>query len=48
LGATTVEMLSSNLASLECKLAPDTLARLGELREEPAEYWSRRSELPWN
>jgi aryl-alcohol dehydrogenase-like predicted oxidoreductase len=47
-GATTVEMLHSNLASLECKLSPDTLAGLGELREEPAEYWDRRAALSWN
>ena len=47
-GAATVEMLNSNLASLECKLEPDTLAKLSELREQPAEYWNRRSKLPWN
>jgi aryl-alcohol dehydrogenase-like predicted oxidoreductase len=47
-GATTVEMLHSNLASLECRLAPDTLAKLGELRVDPAAYWDTRSGLAWN
>jgi len=26
---------------------PDDLARLTELREDPAAYWSLRSRLPW-
>jgi hypothetical protein len=41
-------MLHSNLASLELKLSPDTLAALGDLGEEPADYWERRSALAWN
>jgi aryl-alcohol dehydrogenase-like predicted oxidoreductase len=47
-GATTAEMLHSNLDSLELKLSPDTLAALGDLGEEPADYWERRSALAWN
>ncbi len=47
-GASTVEMLSSNLAARELKLGPQALDRLGELREDPDTYWETRSELSWN
>jgi aryl-alcohol dehydrogenase-like predicted oxidoreductase len=43
-GAATVDQLESNLAARE--LAVDAGA-LAELLEPPADYWARRSELPW-
>jgi aryl-alcohol dehydrogenase-like predicted oxidoreductase len=43
-GASTVEMLRSNLGALE--LEPDV--PLGDLAEDPAAYWQERSALPWN
>lgn len=47
-GASTVEMLHSNLWSLS--LSPDAacLERLDGLLLEPGAYWAQRSSLPWN
>jgi aryl-alcohol dehydrogenase-like predicted oxidoreductase len=47
-GASTPEMLTSNLAAAE--IAPDgeLLERLGELAEDPETYWESRSALSWN
>ena len=47
-GASTVEMLHSNLRSLS--LLPDAacLERLDGLVLEPDVYWAQRSTLPWN
>jgi aryl-alcohol dehydrogenase-like predicted oxidoreductase len=44
-GASTSEMLDSNLAALSLDVEPDLLAGLAE---PAAEYWSTRSELDWN
>ena len=46
-GAATVDQLRSNLAALELDAAAVQDPRLGLLREDPGEYWSRRSALPW-
>jgi aryl-alcohol dehydrogenase-like predicted oxidoreductase len=42
-GASTVPMLQSNLAARDA--APDP--RLDGLREDPGDYWSRRSAMSW-
>ncbi|MDP6932985.1 MAG: aldo/keto reductase, partial [Myxococcota bacterium] len=47
-GATTVDQLHSNLGAMEIKLDPAARDRLHGLAQSPAEYWSRRSALPWN
>jgi aryl-alcohol dehydrogenase-like predicted oxidoreductase len=47
-GATTVEMLESNLAACAFRLDPDVLDRLEALREDRDEYWRTRAALPWN
>jgi aryl-alcohol dehydrogenase-like predicted oxidoreductase len=47
-GASTVDMLSSNLAALDVSIDQDLLRRLDLLAEHPAAYWETRSELPWN
>lgn len=47
-GATTVEQLRSNLRALEVKLGDAQWERLRGLAESPAEYWAKRSALPWN
>jgi aryl-alcohol dehydrogenase-like predicted oxidoreductase len=46
-GAATVEQLESNLAARDLALDEQALAQLDALREPPAEYWERRSALPW-
>jgi aryl-alcohol dehydrogenase-like predicted oxidoreductase len=46
-GASTVDMLLSNLGALDVNVTGDTLKRLAGLAEDPEEYWKRRSELPW-
>jgi len=47
-GASTVETLRSNLAAAELTWSDELDARLAGLREDPDEYWERRSALPWN
>lgn len=46
-GATTTAHLASNTEALGLHLTRDDLARLTELREDAAAYWSLRSRLPW-
>jgi aryl-alcohol dehydrogenase-like predicted oxidoreductase len=46
-GASTNAQLESNLAALEVDYDEQIDRRLGELTEDPGEYWSRRSELAW-
>jgi aryl-alcohol dehydrogenase-like predicted oxidoreductase len=45
-GASTVEMLSSNLGALELEL--DNAPELVQLVEDRLRYWDERSALPWN
>jgi aryl-alcohol dehydrogenase-like predicted oxidoreductase len=47
-GASTIEMLASNLAALEVAVDPSVLDRLTSLAEPPEQYWSERAALPWN
>jgi aryl-alcohol dehydrogenase-like predicted oxidoreductase len=47
-GASTPEMLASNLRALELELDADALARLDSLAEPAGAYWSARAELAWN
>ena len=47
-GASSAEMLASNLAAQGIELDEDALSRLDGLREDPEEYWRIRSRLPWN
>lgn len=47
-GASTAEMLASNLAAERVQLPQDLRERLGTLREDPESYWQTRSALPWN
>jgi aryl-alcohol dehydrogenase-like predicted oxidoreductase len=46
-GASTKAQLESNLAALELDFGEEVERRLGELAEDPGEYWSRRSALAW-
>jgi aryl-alcohol dehydrogenase-like predicted oxidoreductase len=46
-GAASVEMLRSNLAAVDLTWTEDLEERLAGLREDPADYWDRRSALPW-
>jgi aryl-alcohol dehydrogenase-like predicted oxidoreductase len=47
-GATTAEMLRSNLAAVDVEVGPELLGRLGGLAEDPEAYWDTRSRLRWN
>jgi aryl-alcohol dehydrogenase-like predicted oxidoreductase len=47
-GATTVEQLRANLATLDVDYNDELDRRLAPLAEEPDEYWSTRAELAWN
>lgn len=47
-GATTEEMLTSNLRAEHLAIDDAVLAELAPLREDPDQYWHERSELPWN
>lgn len=47
-GASTPEMLLSNLAAAEVALPGDLLDRLDVVRETPEGYWATRAALPWN
>ncbi len=46
-GAATTGQLSSNLRAAVADLDEEQLARLAALTEEPAAYWERRGQLPW-
>ncbi len=46
-GASTVDQLRSNVAAQDVVLSAAELEALAGLAEEPASYWSRRSDLPW-
>lgn len=47
-GASTVEMVQSNLRALDVEVGGDILGRLAALAEDPEQYWDERSELAWN
>jgi aryl-alcohol dehydrogenase-like predicted oxidoreductase len=47
-GASTREMLVSNLAAAEIDPHEELLERLRELAEDPDAYWESRSALSWN
>ncbi|HEY5429935.1 MAG TPA: aldo/keto reductase [Solirubrobacteraceae bacterium] len=47
-GATTDDMLTSNLAALDVEVSAELLDRLGRLAEDPDVYWENRSRLAWN
>lgn len=47
LGASTVDQLRSNVAASRLDLTEADLDLLARLAEPPAEYWDRRSGLPW-
>jgi aryl-alcohol dehydrogenase-like predicted oxidoreductase len=47
-GASTVGMLTSNLAARELQLSSERLGALSTLAEAPERYWETRSALPWN
>ena len=46
-GAATVGTLLSNLGAAEVAWTDELDERLAALREDPADYWERRSSLPW-
>jgi aryl-alcohol dehydrogenase-like predicted oxidoreductase len=47
-GASSADMLRSNLAALDVAWDAGLDERLAALDEPAEEYWERRSELPWN
>ena len=47
-GVATREALASNLAAAELRLPEATLVGLARSRRTASEYWSTRSDLPWN
>ena len=47
-GASTTEMLDSNLAALEVTYDAELDKRLAGLAEPSADYWSERGSLAWN
>jgi aryl-alcohol dehydrogenase-like predicted oxidoreductase len=47
-GASTADMVASNLTALHVAVDPETLERLGAVAEDPNDYWERRSALSWN
>ena len=47
-GVATRASLASNLAAAELRLRQATLDGLAALEEDSEDYWSARSELPWN
>lgn len=46
-GPAGVRQLEANLAAADLRLSDDELETLAELRENPREYWARRSQLVW-
>jgi aryl-alcohol dehydrogenase-like predicted oxidoreductase len=47
-GASTPEMITSNLAAVTLTPAPEVLSRLTGLAEAPDAYWDERAALRWN
>ncbi|KID31426.1 aldo/keto reductase [Prauserella rugosa] len=47
LGPSGTCQLAANLAATEVRLSDDELETLAELRENPRDYWARRSQLVW-
>jgi aryl-alcohol dehydrogenase-like predicted oxidoreductase len=47
-GASTVEMIQSNLGALDAIVPEEDCQRLGGLAEAPEQYWETRSKLAWN
>jgi aryl-alcohol dehydrogenase-like predicted oxidoreductase len=47
-GASTADMVVSNVAALDVAVDPETLERLNAVAEDPDGYWERRSALSWN
>ncbi len=47
-GAVTRSQLESNLAALELTLSGEDWDRLAPVAEDAADYWARRSALPWS
>jgi aryl-alcohol dehydrogenase-like predicted oxidoreductase len=47
-GASTAEMLRSNLVARELAVPEDLWDRLEPLREDSFAYWKTRAGLPWN
>jgi len=47
LGPSGTGQLAANLAATEVRLTDDELETLAELRENPRDYWARRSQLVW-
>ncbi|MBR32273.1 MAG: aldo/keto reductase [Spirochaetaceae bacterium] len=48
LGPTTIQQLESNLGALQVRLSQNEMEALSAMREEPADYWKKRSALEWN
>jgi aryl-alcohol dehydrogenase-like predicted oxidoreductase len=47
-GAATVAQVESNLDANRVTLAEGYFASIKTMREDPKEYWHKRSQLPWN
>lgn len=47
-GATTADMLASNVKACELELGEDVLDALASVREDPKRYWEQRAALVWN
>jgi aryl-alcohol dehydrogenase-like predicted oxidoreductase len=47
-GASTPEMIRSNVTSLEVALDDQLRAKLETLAEDPESYWATRARLQWN
>jgi aryl-alcohol dehydrogenase-like predicted oxidoreductase len=47
-GAASVDTLLSNLRATEVDWTPTLEERLSPLVEDSADYWARRSGMPWN
>jgi aryl-alcohol dehydrogenase-like predicted oxidoreductase len=47
-GASTAEMMHSNLGALDASVPEEAWQRLGGLTEAPEQYWETRSKLAWN
>ncbi|MET0699056.1 MAG: aldo/keto reductase [Mycobacterium sp.] len=47
-GAVTVPQLESHLAGAEVDLPIQVVDELAEVSEEPVDYWTARSQRPWN
>ncbi len=47
-GASTLEQLRSNVNALEVDWDEESFTKLGPIAESREEYWSTRSQMPWN